>query len=54
MKKALTVALCLLFPVLLSGQETGLLRLDKKHRAPQNDLGGKNREIVTLKIGYNY
>ena len=32
------IALCLLSPVLLSGQETGLLRLDKKHRAPRNEI----------------
>lgn len=38
MRNALTAALCLLFPVLLSGQDTGLLRLDKKNRAPQNDI----------------
>ena len=41
MKKVMMVAgiaLGLLSPVLLCGQETGLLRLDKKQRIPQNDL----------------
>ena len=36
MKKVMMTAgtaLCLLFPVLLGGQETGLLRLDKKQGA---------------------
>ena len=32
------IALCLFSPVLLSGQETGLLRLDEKHRDPRNDV----------------